>query len=100
MLGKKLSELRSPVIILFSASILNYLLKNKANKKAGVHRNIFKVDNGETDLRMPATMLTKSEPQDDRFIQTYFSGHVLANTFSIFTNQDSQVTPKVARVRR
>lgn len=63
---------------------------------AGVHRNIFKVDNGETDLRMPAIMLTKSEPQDDIFIQTYFSGHALANTFSIFTNQEGQVTPKVA----
>ena len=83
-----MSELRSPVIILFHASILNYLLKkkNKANKKAGVCRNIFKVDNAKPDLCMPAIMLTKSAPQDDRFIQTDFSGHVLPNTFSTFTN--------------
>lgn len=56
------------------------------NKKAGVHRNIFKVDNAEPDLCMPAITLTKSEPQDDRFIQTDFSDHALPNTFSTFTN--------------
>ena len=92
MLAKEKKIVRTEESCNYSLSCFNSKLpikkkkKNKANKKAGVCRNIFKVDNAKPDLCMPAIMLTKSAPQDDRFIQTDFSGHVLPNTFSTFTN--------------